>query len=156
MLLENQLKKIKINNKTPSIEYITECMAAMKQAYNEYSRVLLSQVEMSEICSILNEAINDPNFIKSDFNWAAMSLQLAGYHKVEWISVKKQLPAKDKFDWVLVAVIFDEDGSYGVPMVAEYRNNEWWDGSDRLKDLHLTVTHWMPLPKQPEEQNIDD
>lgn len=75
----------------------------------------------------------------------------AGYRKQEWISVDERLPDPKEYDWVLVNVMFNEDGTYGVPHIAERRNGEWWTGDYNLSDLHLTVTHWTPLPSHPQK-----
>ena len=66
-----------------------------------------------------------------------------------WISVEERLPDPSEYDWVLVNVQANEDGSYYVPRTAELRNGEWWEyGTDwKISDMHLTVTHWMPLPE---------
>ena len=69
----------------------------------------------------------------------------------EWIKVSERLPDSAEYDWVLVNIMFNEDGSFGIPNVAEYRKGEWWDFFDnKLSDLDITVTHWMPLPPFPE------
>jgi hypothetical protein len=71
----------------------------------------------------------------------------------EWIKVSERLPDPAEYDWVLVNIMFNEDGSYGVPNVAEYRKGEWWDFFDnKASDLDITVTHWMPLPPFPEAE----
>lgn len=71
----------------------------------------------------------------------------------EWINVSEMLPEPSEYDWVLVNIMFNEDGSYGVPTVAEYRNGEWCDFfENKLSDLDITVTHWMPLPPFPESE----
>lgn len=69
----------------------------------------------------------------------------------KWIPVEESLPDPKEYDWVLVNVQANEDGSYYVPRTAEYRRGEWWEyGTDwKLSDMHLTVTHWMPLPDNP-------
>ena len=74
--------------------------------------------------------------------------------KSRWIKVEDRLPTPDEYDWVLVNVMFDEDGTYGVPQVAEYRKGEWWGYCDDvpLTELWITVTHWMPLPEYPERE----
>lgn len=76
--------------------------------------------------------------------------------KSRWVNVDDRLPTPDEYDWVLVNVKFDEDGTYGVPHIAEYRNGEWWGYFDdvTLKELGETVTHWMPLPEYPERDEI--
>lgn len=71
----------------------------------------------------------------------------------EWIKVSERLPDSVEYDWVLVNIMFNEDGSFGVPNVAECRKGEWWDFFDnKLSDLDITVTHWMPLPPFPEAE----
>lgn len=69
----------------------------------------------------------------------------------KWIPVEERLPDPKEYDWVLVNVQANEDGSYYVPRTAELRNGEWWEyGTDwKISDMHLTVTHWMPLPEYP-------
>ena len=76
--------------------------------------------------------------------------------KSRWVKVEGRLPAPDEYDWVLVNVKFDEDGTYGVPHIAEYRNGEWWGYfcDVPLTELGETVTHWMPLPEYPEIDEI--
>ena len=79
-------------------------------------------------------------------------LEMAGYRKQEWIPVSEQTPDPNEYDWVLVAHTFNEDGTYGVPTVAELRKDgKWWDlGSEfSLEEQFCTVTHWMPLPGLP-------
>ena len=70
----------------------------------------------------------------------------------EWISVEERLPDPKEYDWVLVNVMFNEDGTYGVPCVAEYKDGQWWNGEYFLEDLWLTVTHWMPFPEPPKKE----
>ena len=82
----------------------------------------------------------------------ASVLYNAGYRKQEWIPVSEQTPDPNEYDWVLVAHTFNEDGTYGVPTVAELRKDgKWWDlGSEfSLEEQFCTVTHWMPLPGLP-------
>lgn len=70
-----------------------------------------------------------------------------------WIDAKTS-PNPRYFDWVLVAATFDEDGTYGVPAIAEYRNGEWWvQGYEcTMREMHCTVTHWRPLPEHPSKE----
>lgn len=68
-----------------------------------------------------------------------------------WIAVEDALPDPAKYDWVLGNVMFNEDGTYGVPCVVEHRADGKWhrlDGWDTAA-LYETVTHWMPLPNYP-------
>lgn len=77
-------------------------------------------------------------------------------NNTEWIKVGERLPEPSAHDWVLVNITFNEDGTCGVPTVAEYRKGEWWDSlGNKLSELEITVTHWMPLPEPPKE-GVDD
>lgn len=68
----------------------------------------------------------------------------------KWISVEERLPDPSEYDWVLVNVMFEEDGTYGVPRIAELREGRWVGDDDYpLKSLGCEVTHWMPLPEYP-------
>jgi hypothetical protein len=66
---------------------------------------------------------------------------LAGYQAAapQWISVKDRLP--EKGDRVLI--------SYhdGVSIGSYHRNDDW----HVIGIILRSVTHWMPLPKPPEE-----
>ena len=73
----------------------------------------------------------------------------------EWISVEDRLPDKNEYDWVLVAVMLVPEGWYGVPHIAELRGGVWYSGgpSNYLpleESAGVKVTHWGPLPKNPE------
>lgn len=83
----------------------------------------------------------------------ASELYEEGYRNPRWISVNERLPDPQKHDWVLVNLKFYEDGTNGVPHIAEYRNGKWWllDGDHTADELFLTVTHWQPLPDYPIE-----
>jgi hypothetical protein len=60
----------------------------------------------------------------------------------EWISVKERLPEYD------VEVLTFETGNYKVNAVSEY-TQWWWDSNEGFE---RNPTHWMPLPKPPEEK----
>jgi hypothetical protein len=76
---------------------------------------------------------------------------------MRWVSVKKCLPSRDKYDWVLVQVKMIPEGWYGIPHVAELRNGVWFaqclDDKPMEKELSVEVTHWMPLPESPVASN---
>jgi hypothetical protein len=59
-----------------------------------------------------------------------------------WISVKERLPEYD------VEVLTFETGNYKVNAVSEY-TQWWWDSNEGFE---RNPTHWMPLPKPPEEK----
>lgn len=66
-----------------------------------------------------------------------------------WKEIKspKDLPDKLLYDWVLVAPILVPEMHYGKPMIAEYRDGEWWNDQDeKISDLSVMITHWIPLP----------
>lgn len=70
-----------------------------------------------------------------------------------WISVEERLPGKGH-DWVLIIGKWESGGGWIVPHVAEYREGIWMangTGWNKIEDLHIKVTHWMPLPEPPEE-----
>ena len=70
-----------------------------------------------------------------------------------WISVEERLPDKSH-DWVLIIGKWESDGGWIVPHVAEYREGIWMTngtGWNKIEDLHIKITHWMPLPEPPEE-----
>ena len=71
-----------------------------------------------------------------------------------WISVEERLPDKSH-DWVLIIGKWESDGGWIVPHVAEYREGIWMTngtGWNKIEDLHIKITHWMPLPEPPEEE----
>ena len=69
----------------------------------------------------------------------------AGYQAAapQWISVKDRLP--DSTPIVLAMCI---DG-YELAYYGNYGKGQW---TNTLGTEHLNVTHWMPLPKPPEEK----
>lgn len=68
---------------------------------------------------------------------------------MNWISVKDRLPEKD--DTYLVAVeIFDFDGRHLNAYIGFY-DIEDKDWTLDCCTLDYVVTHWMPLPRLPEE-----
>ena len=71
-----------------------------------------------------------------------------------WISVKDGPPDSEEYDWVLAYVhINDKIGNFAI--IAEYVNGEWRRDVDhaKLSDLGMTVTHWKPLPEEPQDDN---
>ena len=59
---------------------------------------------------------------------------------VEWISVKDRLPEDD-------SLVLVYDGSFPKPYMGRLEWGRWVD--DQFIDC--SPTHWMPLPKGPEE-----
>ena len=73
----------------------------------------------------------------------------------EWIPVTERLPDNKEHDWVLAQVV-EDNGFMHIPNVMEYRQqrNDWLDEICGWLSEHngaFTVTHWMPLPVPPEE-----
>jgi hypothetical protein len=56
----------------------------------------------------------------------------------EWISVKDRLPEKDPM-LCLVFRPYDGDNEWDMEVVCYRKDAYWWDD----------VTHWMPLPEPP-------
>ena len=90
----------------------------------------------------------------------------------EWISVKDRLPVethsiffslygkqkwssamwREQSDKVLVTVVF-KDGTKLVT-TGETHDGVWYTSISRT--LEPEVTHWMPLPEPPKEENVND
>lgn len=75
----------------------------------------------------------------------------------DWISVKDRPPKKN--GWYLVSLVNTRTGHrWEVPVPADYSHGKW-DYSylvvedDATLILNNTVTHWMPRPKPPKEEN---
>jgi len=87
------------------------------------------------------------NMCKDDF--------LAGYQAAapQWISVKDRLPEEDLPVLVYGQVLNDPAETLGVRR--RYNGDqEWkhtWESEDGFIYREDDVTHWMPLPKPPEE-----
>lgn len=74
----------------------------------------------------------------------------------QWISVKDRLPSDNNEDQVL-AVIAEDNGYQWMPTRGEYRKvrDDWYfeeTGWLRNHNGAFHVTHWMPLPKLPKEE----
>ena len=66
-----------------------------------------------------------------------------------WISVKDRLPGCD--DGVVLAIAEYDDGWCTV---LAWRNEKTgWDTDDPLFEDGMEVTHWMPLPEPPKEDD---
>jgi hypothetical protein len=80
---------------------------------------------------------------------------LAGYQAAapQWISVKDRLPEEDVAVLVYGQVLNDPPDVIGVRR--RYNGDqEWkytWESEDGFIYREDDVTHWMPLPKPPEE-----
>ena len=69
---------------------------------------------------------------------------------MEWISVKDRLP--DNADSVIACM---KDNKTGDVYVGEayysIYSKEWMLGDIQASFYNYTITHWMPMPKLPEE-----
>ena len=79
--------------------------------------------------------------------------------QMQWISVSERLPERPLYDWVLVAIKLVPENWYGVPHIAELRNGVWYSNSYNTpfeSTCGIVVTHWMPLPKRPNDGDNND
>ena len=80
---------------------------------------------------------------------------------MRWIPVEERLPVAQG-EYIVTAC--DEGCPYGegiwystVVVVADYYKGCWaWDDYRCEYDISDIVTHWMPLPSAPKEENKDD
>ena len=85
----------------------------------------------------------------------ALAMAISALEKTKWISVDDELPDNKEHDWVLAQVV-EDNGYMHIPKVMEYRQskNDWFEETYGWLSNHnglFTVTHWMPLPVPPEE-----
>lgn len=67
----------------------------------------------------------------------------------EWISVKDRLPDPKVTDKNPPTVLAVKQGMVGkIICVARWNGADWIE-----KGKEITVTHWMPLPEPPKEEN---
>lgn len=102
------------------------------------------EFERYDIAKILadNFTKNDEGFDESDFEWCACQLQVAGYHKQEWISVDERLPE----EFVSVLGYMTDAGNF--PPVRECYKVGGVFFFPALGDRH-PISHWMPIPEAP-------
>jgi hypothetical protein len=67
--------------------------------------------------------------------------------KHEWIDVRERLPENN--DDVLIAYKMYKTGKHECA-VGYYWHDDWRAGRCSANDAYAEVTHWMPLPKEPE------
>ena len=92
----------------------------------------------------------------TDLEDIADHLSANGVTVQEWISVKDRLPDNKEHDWVLAQVV-EDNGYMHIPKVMEYRQlrNDWFEETYGWLSEHnglFYVTHWMPLPNPPKEE----
>ena len=77
-----------------------------------------------------------------------------GKEKMNWTNVKERLPSPGVY--VLVAKF---DSRTNVKMhfieIAERIENRWFDGKDgdEISNKYSKITHWMPLPEPPDQED---
>lgn len=64
----------------------------------------------------------------------------------EWISVKDRVPEKDSYYDCMTCLIYTPSIE-----IAYYYRGRWIDNPDNSFPRSFNPSHWMPLPKPPEE-----
>lgn len=74
----------------------------------------------------------------------------------DWISVKDRLPERKYVDY-LVATRLQTYGSKGINVAWLNDDNGVWKSNDEwICDGREIVTHWMPLPEPPRDEETRD
>ena len=75
----------------------------------------------------------------------------------QWISVTERLPKEDGDLYIVTAYNEEIWWNRVVVLCAEYYRGSWtWNENGREWDLTDSVTHWMPLPKAPEDGGAEN
>ena len=95
--------------------------------------------------------------LHSLFSQIADHLLANGVTVQKWIPVTERLPDNKEHDWVLAQVV-EDNGFMHIPTVMEYRQqrNDWFEETYGWLSEHngaFNVTHWMPLPEPPKEND---
>lgn len=71
---------------------------------------------------------------------------------MNWISVKDKLPQKGENGFPTV-IVYTKVGEVAVGFL-DCRSHEWWvlHDYDACAEFSSDVTHWMPLPEPPKEE----
>jgi hypothetical protein len=70
----------------------------------------------------------------------------------QWIPVTERLPEEDGDLYIVTAYNEEIWWNRVVVLCAEYYRGSWtWNENGREWDLTDSVTHWMPMPKPPED-----
>lgn len=67
----------------------------------------------------------------------------------EWISIEDRFPDKNG-DYIIYT---GNDSDPEVISLYYCGNNNWDDGTGIAKDSYYGISHWMPLPEPPKEEN---
>ena len=78
--------------------------------------------------------------------------------KSTWISVEDDLPCNHEelihFVFTNNVLVIDDQQNTFIAFMKKYKDNEWiWDSTNNFVFLPF-ITHWMPIPKLPKEQEI--
>ena len=87
------------------------------------------------------EAVSKDSLLGFDLLLHAIEEAALLYCKSKWISVKERLPEERLY--VLCYIKLSDDGTRDIKKVLTQRQGVW-------DDYDSYVTHWMPLPPQPE------
>ena len=82
----------------------------------------------------------------------ALSMAVAALREQEerrWIPVKERLP--ENIGLYLVIETHWLDGSPGIK-IAKWNTIDWFTADRKSKEITPRVTHWMPLPEPPKEE----
>ena len=75
--------------------------------------------------------------------------------KSPWISVEDDLPCNNPnnihFGFTNSVLAVDDENNTFIAFMMKCKDNTWvWDSADNFAFLHV-ITHWMPIPKLPNE-----
>ena len=72
--------------------------------------------------------------------------------QMEWISVEERLP--EMYEDGSADIVLVTDGQF-IHMAA-YSNEKWYfaECGEMKEPMFYKVTHWMPLPEPPKEENV--
>ena len=94
---------------------------------------------------------NDIDFIEKAFiegaKWADSN------PKSPWISVNDDLPC-NHFGFTNYVIAIDEDKNIIIAFMRKDKNDKWvWCSDDDYDLSYRIITHWMPIPKLPDNKN---
>ena len=78
--------------------------------------------------------------------------------KSPWISVNDDLPCNNQndihFGFTNYVLAIDEDKNIFIAFMRKDKNNIWvWSSDDDYDLSYRIITHWMPIPKLPDNKN---
>lgn len=73
---------------------------------------------------------------------------------MKWISIKDKLPdSPEQGSTIIIVASYSTERKIFHIMPAEFQRNNFYDRYNErihIDDPHWPITHWMPLPKPPE------